>query len=85
MSCFIDSGPVTILGTVPVSQASDGTNPQNNLNHELAALPPRFPLALDSELAWSGADFVGEYTFIYELAETDKDEISAGLGHFKGS
>ncbi|KAH8910666.1 TfdA family taurine catabolism dioxygenase TauD [Coniochaeta sp. PMI_546] len=53
-------------------------------HHEVPALPSCFPQTLEGELAWHGADFVSESTFIYELTETDKNEITAGLAHFKG-
>ena len=58
--------------------------PPNSPSCELLALPASLPPILNGELAWSGADFGGKSPFVYELTEADKDEIGAGLVHFKG-
>lgn len=84
MSSFISRGPVTVMGTVLSTQASDTMKSLDIPHHEVPALPSCFPQTLEGELAWHGADFVSESTFIYELTETDKNEITAGLAHFKG-
>ncbi|OIW35382.1 Clavaminate synthase-like protein [Coniochaeta ligniaria NRRL 30616] len=72
------------MSTVLPVQVSGALKPLINVNHEVPALPSCFPPTLEGELAWNGADFVSESTFIYELTGADKNEIRAGLAHFKG-
>lgn len=84
MSSLISNGPVAVLGTSAFVQVSGTLKPLNNAENGVPALPSSFPAALGGELAWSGADFVSDSTFVYELTSADKDEITAGLAHFKG-
>ncbi|KAB5580836.1 taurine catabolism dioxygenase TauD [Coniochaeta sp. 2T2.1] len=84
MSSFTSTGPVAVVDALPFSQAPGASEPLNNANHEVSALPSSFPQALKGERAWSGADFTTESAFVYELTAADKAEIDAGLAHFKG-
>jgi hypothetical protein len=84
MPSFVNGGPVTILG-LPALQIPSALKPGNNPNnHEVPALPAQFPPSLKGQLAWSGADFVSESSFIHEVTQADRDEIDAALVHFKG-
>jgi hypothetical protein len=84
MSSFISTGPVTVLATQPTKQLLGDSKFPDLAEYDLPALPPSFPPAMVGELAWSGEDFVSESAFVYELTAADKDEITAGLAHFRG-
>jgi hypothetical protein len=75
---------VAVLGNLPFGQVSGTLEPLNKAEHDVPALPSSFPATLEGELAWTGADFVSDSTFVYELTAADKDEMGAGLAHFKG-
>jgi hypothetical protein len=84
MSSFNSRGPVTVMGTVLPTQVASASKALNGTNHEVPPLPSCFPPTLEGGFAWNGADFASESTFICELTGTDKNEIRAGLAHFKG-
>ncbi len=46
-------------------------------------LPEDFPQRLESDLVWDGSDIADRYNWVYELTQSDIDEIEAALKHFK--
>ncbi len=84
MSSLASNGPVIVLAAQPWAQLPGAVKLPNNAEQEIPALPSSFPATLESELAWTGADFKSASTFVYELTEADKDEIAAGLALFRG-
>lgn len=46
-------------------------------------LPPGFPEKLESDFVWDGDTLPGKYDWVYELNESELDEIERALSHFK--
>ncbi len=47
-------------------------------------LPSGWPIEVNTERAWAGADFQSEDDFVLHFSAEDVAEIEAGLAHFKG-
>jgi hypothetical protein len=52
---------------------------------EIRALPVGFPTELDSTLAWTGAQFDDETSYVHALSSSHLAEINAALAHFNGA
>lgn len=47
------------------------------------SLPPGFPAKLKSDLVWEGDGLEKTYDIVYELSETEVEEIEQALEYFK--
>jgi hypothetical protein len=63
-----------------LSRVSERTR-SRNLEKEV---PSGWPKYLDSPLAWTGADFPKQETYIHQLSSEEKAEIYKALEYFKG-
>jgi hypothetical protein len=77
---LIGIGPV--IGAVIPSCVQD-SGVLKSPNAQVPALPVGFPAKLNAKLAWTGADFPHEWSYICELSEIDLAEVNGGLNHFK--
>lgn len=46
-------------------------------------VPPQWPRRVEGAMCWNPEDIVEE-DYVYNLTESDKEEIKAALSHFKG-
>ncbi|ORY65860.1 uncharacterized protein BCR38DRAFT_456546 [Pseudomassariella vexata] len=80
---YIDAGPVATvsLNTVVQSQFREGcfSSPDDP-----CSLPTGFPVHLDSQLAWSGAQFKHHAEYVLQLTGAELSEVSSALHKFKG-
>jgi hypothetical protein len=63
-----------------LSRASERTR-SGNLEKEV---PSGWPKHLNSPLAWTGADFPKEETYVHQLSHEEKADIEKALEYFKG-
>lgn len=49
------------------------------------ALPAGFPPILGNPMAWTGAQFVDETEYVYQLSSFELAELADGLNVFKGA
>ena len=52
--------------------------------HRLTTLPSGWPTEVNTDRAWTGADFQSQDDFVLHFGAEDVAEIEAGLAHFKG-
>lgn len=78
---FLGSGPVIGEAIAPCVQ---GSSIPSTPNTKLPTLPSGFPTQLSSELAWTKGTFLDESSYIYNLTESDLEEINKALNRFKG-
>jgi hypothetical protein len=69
--------------TVALPRIAESTYPLD-LQQEAPALPDGLPKQLESDLCWTGADFVDEAAYVCRLTPVQLSEIDEALVHFKG-
>ncbi|KAI0394006.1 Clavaminate synthase-like protein [Xylariaceae sp. FL0594] len=75
------AGPVVApgLGNVSLQVPEHAPHAQDRL----ADLPRGYPSRINHPFAWTGADFVGEASYVYRLTLVDKMELHQAKDHFK--
>lgn len=72
---------VCIPSGTHVAPFSEGVVPRISEN---PSLPPGFPLAVESTMAWTGGHFEDSNKYTLTLDEKDLKEVHAALAYFKG-
>ncbi|KAL1884290.1 hypothetical protein VTK73DRAFT_3274 [Phialemonium thermophilum] len=78
----VGSGP--IIGAAIIPHVRESSCVPKLPNAPVPALPSGFPARLDAKLAWTGADFTDESSYVFQLTAADLAEVNKGLKFFKG-